>query len=119
MQFRDDPLQIAVPAQRAFDVHFILLHVAGDFELRHLHLPAFAVQTAARFDRPVEFRRPVRHLFGGVDPFEVQLAAPADRFLPVEQRRQFGFAFQRRHGEFVEVNLLLVTLRIQGNVRRR
>ncbi|MND96621.1 hypothetical protein D3C80_889200 [compost metagenome] len=84
VHFRDNPLQITVAAQRPFHQHFVLLHVAGDFDFRNFHLPASAVQTPAGFDQTVEFRRPVRHLFGGVDARQFQLTAPADRLLPVE-----------------------------------
>ncbi len=119
VQAGNDPLQVAVALQRAMHIHLVLLHVAGNFQLRHIHLPAAAVQTAAGFNQAVELRWPVRHLFGSVDTVKRQFAAPADRLLPVEQRRQFGFALQRRDRQLIEVNLLFVALRIKGNARRR
>ena len=119
VQTRDNPLQVAVAFHRAFNVYLVLLHVPGELDLRHVHLPRAAVQAAAGFDQAIQLRRPVRHLFGGVNARQLQLAAPADRLLPVEQRGQLGFAFQRRDGQLVEVNLLFVALRIQGDVRGR
>ena len=119
MQPRDDPLQIAVAFQRAFNVNLVLLHVPGELDFRHVHLPRTAVQAAAGFNQAIQLRRPVRYLFGGVNARQLQLAAPADRLLPVEQRGQLGFAFQRRDGQLVEVDLLFVALRIQRDIRRR
>ena len=83
MQAGDFPLHIAVALQRSAYIDFVLLHVTGNFQLRHRHLPAAAVQAALGLDPAVKLRRPVRHLFGGVDAVEGQLAAPADRLLPV------------------------------------
>ncbi len=119
VQPRDDPLQIAVAFQRAFNDNLVLLHVPGELDFRYVHLPGAAVQAAAGFNQTVQFRRPVRHLFGGVNARQLQLAAPADRLLPVEQCGQLGFAFQRRDGQLVEVNLLFVAFCIQRNVRGR
>ena len=112
-------MQIAVTAQRAIDFHFILLHVTADFHLRYVHLPATAVQAAVSFDQAIELRRPVRRQLHGVDAMQRQLAAPADRLLPVEQRGQLRFAFQRRDGELVEVHLPLVAFGVESDVRRR
>ncbi len=119
MQTRDNPLQIAVAFDRALNVNLVLLHVTGELNLRHVHLPRPTVQAAAGFDQAIQFRRPVRHLFGGVNARQLQLAAPADRLLPVEQRGQLGFTFQRRDGQLVEIDLLFVALRIQRDVCRR
>ena len=119
MQARDFPLQIAVTLQRSRNIHFVLLHVAGNFQLRHRHLPAAAVQAALGLDHAVELRRPVRHLFGGVDPIEGQLAAPADRLLPVEERLQLGFPFQGVDRQLVEINLPLIAFGVEGDFRRR
>ena len=119
MQTRDHPLQVAVAFHRAFNIHLVLLDVTGELDLRHVHLPRTAVQATARFDQPVQLRRPVRHLFGGVDTRQLQFAPPADRLLPVEQRGQLRFPFQRRDGQLVEVDLLFVALRIQRDVRGR
>ena len=119
MQARNGPLQIAVAFQRSVDVNLVLLNVPGQFQLRHVHLPGAAIQAAPGFDQAIELRRPVGDLFRGVDAVQRQLASPADRLLPVHQRFQLGFPFQRRHAEFIEINLLFVAFRIKGNGRWR
>ena len=119
MQAGDFPLHIAVALQRSAHIDFVLLHVTGDFQLRHRHLPAAAVQAALGLNQTVELRRPVRDLFSGVDTVKRQFAAPADRLLPVEQRLQFGFPFEGGDGELIEIHLLLVALRVQVNLRWR
>ena len=119
MQPRDFPLQIAVALQRARNIHLVLFHVAGNFQLRHRHLPAAAVQAALGLDPAIELRWPVRHLFGGVDAVEGQLAAPADRLLPVEERFQLGFSFQGIDRQLVEIDLPLIAFGVEGDFRRR
>ena len=119
MQSRHFPLHIAVTLQRTVDIHFILFHVAGNFQLGNRHLPAAAIQATLGFDNPVQLRRPVRHLFGGINAIEGQFAAPADRLLPVEQRFQFGFPLQRRYGQLIQVHLLFIAFSIKGNFSRR
>lgn len=72
-------------------------HVAGDFQLRHRHHLAAAVQAALGLADPaVKLMRPTGTSCGGVDAVEVSFRrAPADRSLPVEQQRlQLGFPFQ-------------------------
>jgi hypothetical protein len=112
MQARDFPLQVAVACTEPSTSTLFCFTLPVIFSSGTVHLPAAAVQAAAGFNQAVQLRRPVRHLFGGVDARQLQLAAPADRLLPVEQR-QFGFPFQRRDGQLVEINLLFVALRIQ------
>ena len=55
MQARDRPLQVAVTLQRTVHINLVLLHVAGQLQLGHLHLPASAVQTAASFHQAIQF----------------------------------------------------------------
>ena len=55
MQARDRPLQVAIPLQRTVHIDLVLFHVAGQLQLRNLHLPASAVQTAARFHQAIQF----------------------------------------------------------------
>ena len=119
MQTGDFPLHIAVALQRPAHIDFILLHVTGDFQLRYRHLPAAAVQAALGLNQAVELRRPVRHLFSGVDTVKRQFTAPADRLLPVEQRLQFGFPFESGDGQLIKIDLLLVALGVKVNLRRR
>ena len=113
MQTGDFPLHIAVALQRTAHINFILLHVTGDFQLRHRHLPAATVQAALSLNQAVELRRPVRDLFSGIDTVKRQFAAPADRLLPVEQRLQFGFPFEGGDGQFIKIDLLLVALALR------
>ena len=119
MQTRNGPLQVAVAFQRSVNVNLVLLNVTGQLQLRHVHLPATAIQAAPGFNQTIERRRPVRDLFRSVDTVQRQFASPADRLLPVHQRLQLGFPFQRRHAEFIESNLLFVAFRIERDGRRR
>src|SRR5699024_11995694 len=48
------------------DLHFVLFDVTGQLQFWHLHLPGAAVQATAGFNQAIEFRRPLRELFGGV-----------------------------------------------------
>ena len=55
MQARDHPLEIAVALKRALYVDFVLLHITGELEFRHVHLPGAAVQATAGFDQTIQF----------------------------------------------------------------
>ena len=63
----DHPLHITVAFQRAVNVHFVLFDVTGQLQFWYLHLPGAAVQATAGFNQAIEFRRPLRELFGGVN----------------------------------------------------
>ncbi|MNC32268.1 hypothetical protein D3C75_806140 [compost metagenome] len=113
VQARDLPLHVAVAVELPGDIHFVIFDVTGEFQVRHIHLPTPAVQTAAGFHQAIEFGRPVRELFRRVNAVEFQLATPANGFAPVEHCFQVGVALQSRHAQFVEIELLLIAFSIK------
>ncbi|CCJ86249.1 hypothetical protein BN133_2626 [Cronobacter dublinensis 582] len=115
MQAGDCPLKIAVALKLPVNLHLILFNVARKLQLRHVKLPGAAVEAAAQLHQPVELRRPVRILFGGIDALERELAAPADGLLPVEQRLQRGMPFERRDIQLIDSDLLFVAFAIERN----